>query len=82
MKDIEKIKISATSSIEQALKVIDAGGVKIALVVDNDNKLLGTLGDGDIRRGLLRKIKLSDTIENVYYKKPKLLREEVQKRVY
>ena len=70
MKDIEKIKISATSSIEQALKVIDAGGVKIALVVDNDNKLLGTLGDGDIRRGLLRKIKLSDTIENVYYKKP------------
>lgn len=70
MKDIEKIKISATSSIEQALKVIDAGGVKIALVVDNDNKLLGTLGDGDIRRGLLRKIKLSDTIENIYYKKP------------
>jgi dTDP-glucose pyrophosphorylase len=70
MKDIEKIKIVATSTIEKALSVIDSGAVKIALVVDTDNKLLGTLSDGDIRRGLLRKKLLNETIEDVYFKNP------------
>ena len=78
MKDIDKIKISTTSTIENALNVIEAGGVKIALVVDN-NKLLGTLADGDIRRGLLRKVKLSDTIENVYYKNPVIAKKDSSK---
>jgi CBS domain-containing protein len=55
MKDVEKIKIAATSTIKKALSIIDSGAVKIALVMDIDNKLLGTLGDGDIRRGLLKK---------------------------
>ena len=70
MKDIEKIKIVATSTIRKALSVIDSGGVKIALVVDTDNKLLGTISDGDIRRGLLRKKLLNETIEDVYFKNP------------
>jgi dTDP-glucose pyrophosphorylase/CBS domain-containing protein len=70
MKDIEKIKIVATSTIEKALSVIDSGAVKIALVVDTDNKLLGTLSDGDIRRGLLRKKRLNDTIEDIYFRTP------------
>ena len=70
MKDIEQIKIVVTSTIEKALSVIDSGAVKIALVVDTDNKLLGTLGDGDIRRGLLRKKKLNDTVEDIYFKNP------------
>ena len=47
---VEKIKIAATSTIKKALSIIDSGAVKIALVMDIDNKLLGTLGDGDIRR--------------------------------
>ena len=70
MKDIEKIKISATSTIKKALSVIDSGAVKIALVIDADNKLLGTLSDGDIRRGLLRKKTLNDTVEDIYFKNP------------
>jgi len=70
MKDLEQIKIVVTSTIEKALSVIDSGAVKIALVVDSDNKLLGTLSDGDIRRGLLRKKLLNETIEDVYFKNP------------
>ena len=70
MKNIEQIKILATSSIEKALSVIDSGAVKIALVVDSDKKLLGTLSDGDIRRGLLQRKTLSDSIEDLYFKNP------------
>ena len=36
-----------------AMKVMDHGAAKIALVVDVHQRLLGTLTDGDIRRGLL-----------------------------
>lgn len=70
MKDIEKIKIFATSSIKEAVKAIEAGALRIALVVDINNKLLGTLTDGDIRRGLLRKKTLDDIVEGVYFKNP------------
>jgi len=70
MKSIEKIKVSVSSTIEESLVIIDSGSVKIALVVDADNKLLGTLSDGDIRRSLLRKKLLTDTIKDVYSKNP------------
>ena len=79
MKDIEQIKIVVTSTIEKALSVIDSGAVKIALVVDTDNKLLGTLSDGDIRRGLLRKKLLNETIEDVYFKNPTTANKGTQK---
>jgi dTDP-glucose pyrophosphorylase len=79
MKDIEKIKINATSTIEKALGVIDSGAVKIALVMDTDNKLLGTLGDGDIRRALLRKKTLNNTIEDVYFKNPLTAKEGISR---
>jgi dTDP-glucose pyrophosphorylase len=59
--------------------VIDSGAVKIALVVDTDNKLLGTLSDGDIRRGLLRKKLLNETIEDVYFKNPTTANKGTQK---
>ena len=70
MNDIEKIKIVATLTIKKALGVINSGAVKIALIVDSDNKLLGTLCDGDIRRAILRKKSLNDTVEDVYFRSP------------
>lgn len=70
MKNFEKIKISIESTIMEALSVIDFGSVKIALVVDNDNELLGTLSDGDIRRALLSKKTLNDSIESIYFRSP------------
>jgi CBS domain-containing protein len=53
MINLKKIKIFKTSLISEALKKISDGGIKIALVVDKKDKLLGTLTDGDIRRGFL-----------------------------
>ncbi len=70
MIDFLKISLRVNATIENALSVIDFGAVKIALIIDADNKLLGTLGDGDIRRGLLRKKTLNDTIKDVYFKNP------------
>ena len=70
MIDTSKISLRVNSTIADALGVINSGAVKIALVVDSDNKLLGTLSDGDIRRALLRKESLNETINGVYFKNP------------
>ena len=45
--------IQESSIIDQAIRNLEKSGIKIVLVVDNANKLLGTISDGDIRRGLL-----------------------------
>jgi len=55
VKNYKGILLKPTSTIKEALQIIDSGAMKIALVVDEDEKLLGTLTDGDIRRGLLKK---------------------------
>ncbi len=79
MKNISSVFLHSNSTLEHALLVIDKGAVKFALVVDTDNKLLGTLSDGDIRRGLLRKKLLNETIEDVYFKNPTTANKSVSK---
>ena len=70
MKDIEKIKLTVDSTIKEALQIIDLGAVKFAIVVDEQDKLIGTLTDGDIRRAILDGKTLDDKIETIYFKEP------------
>ena len=70
MKNIENIKLTVTSTIKEALQIIDSGAMKIALVLDAENHLLGTLSDGDIRRGLLKGLSLDNTIEPIISQNP------------
>jgi CBS domain-containing protein len=53
MYQISEIKITPSVSIREALRIIDTGAMKIAIVVDEAGRLIGTLTDGDIRRGIL-----------------------------
>ena len=54
MKDFSKIVLKTTSTIRDALLTIDLGAMQIAVVLDDNNHLISTLTDGDIRRGLLK----------------------------
>lgn len=69
-KNINKVKIYEHSSIKYALKKINSNGLKCAFVVSEDNKLLGSLSDGDIRKSLLNNFRLDDPIAKIYNKKP------------
>jgi len=73
MKNIEKIKLSVSSTIKEALQIIDSGAVKFAIVVDCDDKLIGTLTDGDIRRAILDGKSLDTSIDGVYFKEPTIV---------
>lgn len=62
MHDWKKIAVTSSTSIHEVMKVIDKGVVQIALVVDENNHLLGTVTDGDIRRAILHGNELNTEI--------------------
>ncbi len=54
--------ISPEISILECLKVIDSCATGIAIAVDKNFKLIGTISDGDIRRALIGGAKLNTTV--------------------
>lgn len=70
MQSILDISVKSFITIKEALRIINESSKQILLVVDDTGKLIGTVNDGDIRRGLLKGVTLDDTIETVYFKKP------------
>ena len=54
MNDVNKLFVEDGLKVLEAINVINKTEAHIALVVDKDKKLLGTITDGDIRRGLLK----------------------------
>ena len=60
--------LSPSASIKQAITKLNDTGLQIVLVLDTSNTLLGTLTDGDIRRGLLKRLTLDDAIEGAMRK--------------
>jgi dTDP-glucose pyrophosphorylase/CBS domain-containing protein len=66
----KKILINPDDSLEYAIQVLHDGGARIVLVVDSNDKLLGTVTDGDIRRALINKLTMTSPIKLVMNKKP------------
>ena len=56
---IKNFIIDKKSTIKLALQKMKKFGAKCLFVCDNDNKLLGSLSDGDIRGALLKQKKIS-----------------------
>lgn len=65
-----EITVFKDQTIKEALEVIEKGAIKIAIVLDEDKKVIGTITDGDIRRGLLNGLDLNSPIDNLYFKEP------------
>jgi len=58
----------------KALDVLEDGVSRTLFVINNDNKLVGSLTDGDIRRGLLNGLEISHPIETFMNKEFKFIR--------
>jgi dTDP-glucose pyrophosphorylase len=63
--DWSKAILSLDSTLEQAVKNLDETKFHIVLACDDDSQLIGTITDGDIRRGLLKGITLDSPILSV-----------------
>jgi dTDP-glucose pyrophosphorylase len=62
--------MATTATVADAIQILDKSAGKIVLVVDGSDHLVGVAVDGDIRRGLLRGVSLTDSIDVVLNTNP------------
>jgi len=70
--------VSENATIHDAIKNLDDSKLKIILVIRSDNSFVGTITDGDIRRGLLKGLTLSDSVDLVVKKDSFSAKEDTQ----
>lgn len=66
------VLIGPQATIEEAVRIIDEGSLRVALIVDEQGRLLGTVTDGDVRRALLKHLPLSTAVEAIMHRQPKV----------
>lgn len=75
MRNYKDHLISFDSKIMQALIQLDKlGKDAILFVVSEDDNLIGSLTDGDVRRGLIKGLETSDQVSNIIQSNPRFLR--------
>ncbi|MBD9355072.1 nucleotidyltransferase family protein [Methylomonas albis] len=68
----QQVLIRPEATLRATIEVIDRAALQIALVVDDQEKLLGVVTDGDIRRALIRGLSLDRPVFEVMNKRPKV----------
>jgi dTDP-glucose pyrophosphorylase len=72
-----KAVLGPGATLRQAVRNLDESALQIVLVVSEDGALLGTLTDGDIRRGLLRGLDLNCVIDQLISREPLVVPEVI-----
>ena len=72
-----KALLPATATLQQAIRNLNDSTLQIILVVAESDVLLGTLTDGDIRRGLLRGFDLNCAIDSLMKREPLVVPEGI-----
>ncbi len=73
---MENVFIKEDDSILQAMRTFDVSGRRTAFIVDEDNKLLAALSEGDVRRFILAGGDLNDEVRTIANYKPRSLKSE------
>jgi CBS domain-containing protein len=75
--NFRKHLINRDSTIKSALESLSNIGLEtILFAINNKGQLIGSLTDGDIRRGLLKGISLNSSILEIINPNPKYLRKD------
>lgn len=61
----KEILVLPEISIREAIQVLDKSAKQIVLVVDKNNRLVGTVTDGDIRRSILKGMSLEEPTQKI-----------------
>lgn len=68
----DRMLVNRDMSVEEALTVIDRGGYKTAFLVE-DEKLVGVVTDGDVRRHLIKDGSIKDNVSEIVNYTPMFL---------
>lgn len=69
-KNWEKVVLSPESSVRDALAVINAEALRVCLIVDHEQRLMGVVTDGDVRRAILNNVPLTQSVTVVMNSSP------------
>jgi len=70
MNDWKKVILKAKNTMKNAIEVLELEGQGIIMVANNQNKLIGTVTDGDIRRALMQEKDIDSPLEEIMHKNP------------
>lgn len=70
MKSWTEILINQSETIFRAIQVLNTSGSRIVLVVDDFEKLVGVITDGDIRRSLLKQLNMDSPVSTAMNPNP------------
>ena len=71
--------LSSKSRLGRVVEVLNDTGLRIALIVYEHGLLVGTISDGDIRRGLLKGLDLKSNIESIIHYSPLVVTPEMNR---
>ena len=66
----KKALVKSTSSLEKVITKLELTALQIVLVIGKNKKLIGTITDGDVRRGLLKGLTTKNKITSIINKNP------------
>ncbi len=72
MSEFKTTLLPPTASIKLAIETIERSTAKVALIVDEGERLLGTVTDGDVRRGLLRGVRSRRAVSRIMNEQPRV----------
>jgi dTDP-glucose pyrophosphorylase len=77
--DWQKTIILNTDSIQDALESLNRSSLQIVLVTDEKGNFIGTITDGDIRRGVLKGLSIKDSVDSILNRSPLVVPPEMSK---
>lgn len=70
MKPWTHVVVSPATPLSDAIARIDESGLQVAVAVDAEQRLVGTISDGDVRRAVLRGVRLDSPVSEVMNRNP------------
>lgn len=78
-KNWDRSIIPCTATIRDVIQNLNDVAIQIALITDLKGALIGTISDGDVRRGLLRGLGLESPIESIIHRNPLVVPESMER---
>ena len=80
MLEIDKYKVSVHLSIREAVKQMDEGGIGFCTCVDDEDKVIGVISDGNFRRAVLNGVSLNENVDKIINRNFKYLLKNYTKK--
>jgi len=76
----KKAILKSNATIKSAIQNLIDTSLQIVLIISKNQKLIGTVTDGDIRRGILAGADLNDKVEKIMKRDPIKITNELDKK--